>query len=427
MFEGLVSTDHISFLFVFFEGLISFFSPCVLPLIPIYISYLAGNAKRTDENGVITYERKRVFFHTLFFVLGISFSFFILGLSFSALGSFFNNYKTLFSRIGGILIVLLGLFQIGFLDMKMLDREHRLPFKLKLQNMNPLVAFLMGFTFSFAWTPCVGPALSSVLILASGAKSALIGNLLVLVYALGFVLPFLALGLFTTQTLNFIKKRQRMLKYTIKAGGVLLILIGIMTFTGWMNGITSYLNSFSGGNYTANSSQSESISSASEDNSSSEASSQQDKKTIPAFDFTLTDQYGNTHTLSDYKGKVVFLNFWATWCPPCRQEMPHIEELYNEYGKNSEDVIFIGVTNPKTDDYPNNTDVSIDEIKTFLTENGYTFPSVFDETGSVLTDYYVNAFPTTYMIDRDGNIFGYVSSALTKDMMKNIIEQTLEG
>lgn len=427
MFEGLVSTDHISFLFVFFEGLISFFSPCVLPLIPIYISYLAGNAKRTDENGVITYERKRVFFHTLFFVLGISFSFFILGLSFSALGSFFNNYKTLFSRIGGILIVLLGLFQIGFLDMKMLDREHRLPFKLKLQNMNPLVAFLMGFTFSFAWTPCVGPALSSVLILASGAKSALIGNLLVLVYALGFVLPFLALGLFTTQTLNFIKKRQRMLKYTIKAGGVLLILIGIMTFTGWMNGITSYLNSFSGGNYTANSSQSESISSASEDNSSSEASSQQDKKTIPAFDFTLTDQYGNTHTLSDYKGKVVFLNFWATWCPPCRQEMPHIEELYNEYGKNSEDVIFIGVTNPKTDDYPNNTDVSIDEIKTFLTENGYTFPSVFDETGSVLTDYYVNAFPTTYMIDRDGNIFGYVSSALTKDMMKNIIQQTLEG
>ncbi|RPF48152.1 cytochrome c-type biogenesis protein [Hydrogenoanaerobacterium saccharovorans] len=427
MFEGLVSTDHISFLFVFFEGLISFFSPCVLPLIPIYISYLAGNAKRTDENGVITYERKRVFFHTLFFVLGISFSFFILGLSFSALGSFFNNYKTLFSRIGGILIVLLGLFQIGFLDMKMLDREHRLPFKLKLQNMNPLVAFLMGFTFSFAWTPCVGPALSSVLILASGAKSALMGNLLVLVYALGFVLPFLALGLFTTQTLNFIKKRQRMLKYTIKAGGVLLILIGIMTFTGWMNGITSYLNSFSGGNYTANSSQSESTSSASEDNSSSEASSQQDKKTIPAFDFTLTDQYGNTHTLSDYKGKVVFLNFWATWCPPCRQEMPHIEELYNEYGKNSEDVIFIGVTNPKTDDHPNNTDVSIDEIKTFLTENGYTFPSVFDETGSVLTDYYVNAFPTTYMIDRDGNIFGYVSSALTKDMMKNIIEQTLEG
>jgi len=427
MFEGLVSTDHISFLFVFFEGLISFFSPCVLPLIPIYISYLAGNAKRTDENGVITYERKRVFFHTLFFVLGISFSFFILGLSFSALGSFFNNYKTLFSRIGGILIVLLGLFQIGFLDMKMLDREHRLPFKLKLQNMNPLVAFLMGFTFSFAWTPCVGPALSSVLILASGAKSSLIGNLLVLVYALGFVLPFLVLGLFTTQTLNFIKRRQRMLKYTIKAGGVLLILIGIMTFTGWMNGITSYLNSFSGGNYTANSSQSESISSASEDNSSSEASSQQDKKTIPAFDFTLTDQYGNTHTLSDYKGKVVFLNFWATWCPPCRQEMPHIEELYNEYGKNSEDVIFIGVTNPKTDDHPNNTDVSIDEIKTFLTENGYTFPSVFDETGSVLTDYYVNAFPTTYMIDRDGNIFGYVSSALTKDMMKNIIEQTLEG
>ncbi|WP_312640908.1 cytochrome c biogenesis protein CcdA [Hydrogenoanaerobacterium sp.] len=426
MFEGLVSTEHISFLFVFFEGLLSFFSPCVLPLIPIYISYLAGNAKRTDENGVISYERKRVFFHTLFFVLGISFAFFILGLSFSALGNFFNSNKILFSRIGGILIILLGLYQIGFLDMKVLDREHRLPFKLKLQSMNPFMAFAMGFTFSFAWTPCVGPALSSVLILASSAKNAITGNLLVLVYALGFVLPFLALGLFTTQTLNFIKTRQRLLKYTIKAGGALLILIGIMTFTGWMSGISSYLNSFTGSSTAPSSSQSESSSAASPDDSSA-ASSQGDKKIVPAFDFTLTDQYGNTHTLSDYKGKVVFLNFWATWCPPCKAEMPHIEELYNEYGKNSEDVIFIGVTNPKTEEHPQNSDVSIDEIKTFLTDHGYTFPSVFDETGAVLKDYYVSAFPTTYMIDRDGNIFGYVSGALTKDIMKNIINQTLEG
>ena len=110
--------------------------------------------------------------------------------------------------------------------------------------MNPLVAFFMGFTFSFAWTPCVGPALSSVLIMASGTGSNLMGNLLVAIYTIGFTLPFLLLGLFTTQVLNFLKSHQKLLKYAVKVGGALLILIGFMTFTGWMNSFSKYLNSF---------------------------------------------------------------------------------------------------------------------------------------------------------------------------------------
>jgi cytochrome c-type biogenesis protein len=92
-------------------------------------------------------------------------------------------------------------------------------------------------------TSCVGPALSSVLILASSARTSLIGNGLVLVYAIGFVIPFLLLGLFTTQVLNFLDKHRKLMKYTVKAGGIILILMGIMTFTGWINGISAYLNS----------------------------------------------------------------------------------------------------------------------------------------------------------------------------------------
>lgn len=424
---------QISFWVVFLEGLVSFFSPCVLPLIPIYVSYLAGNAKRTEPDGTISYERKKVFFHTVFFVLGISFAFFVLGLSFSALGSFFNQYKNVFSRVGGIIILLLGLYQVGFLKLKSLDQEHRLPFRLKLQNMNPLVAFVMGFTFSFAWTPCVGPALSSVLVLASTAKNALTGNMLVLIYTIGFVLPFLALGLFTTQVLNFIKRKQKILQYAIKVGGILLILVGIMTFTGWMNGITGYLNSFSG-EATASSSISEGDGSSSEEFSSAssqlesssqeESSSQQER--MAAFDFTLTDQNGDTHTLSDYKGKVVFLNFWATWCPPCLQEMPHIQELYEEYGENTGDVIFLGVSSPKSDKNPYVQEKTSDEVKTFLAEHEYTFPVVFDIDGAVFEDYLIRSLPTTFMIDTDGNIYGYVPGGLTKEMMVNIINQTQE-
>lgn len=460
MVNNLTATDNISFLLVFLEGLLSFLSPCVIPLIPIYMGYLSGNARQTGEDGRIYYKQKKVFFHTLFFVLGISFAFFLLGISFTALGSFFKEKQMLFTRIGGILILLLGLHQIGLLDFKFLARERKLRFRFGQGTMNPLLALLMGFTFSFAWTPCVGPALASVLLMASGAKSQLLGIFLVFVYTAGFIIPFLLLGLFTAQVLNFLKGHQGILKYTVKVGGALLILIGIMTFTGWMNGISKYLNTFVPPakskelNYE-NQEESKSASSKEEAVTDQGASTSEDKladndtekknediagsssgqdseneartdKTL-AFDFTLTDQYGKEHTLSDYKGKVVFLNFWATWCPPCRKEMPDIEELYKEYGENKEDVIFLGVVNPTSDEYPNNSDVKQEEIVSFLEENGYSFPTVFDVSGDLLSTYYISAFPTTFLIDKEGYIYGYAAGMMTKDVMKSAITQTMES
>ena len=229
MFDNIVSAENINYFLVFLEGLLSFFSPCILPLLPVYLGYLAGNTKEKLEDGTYRYKQSTVFLHTLCFVLGISFAFFILGMAFSALGSFFQEYKLWFSRVGGVLIIFLALIQLGFLRFSFLSREKKLPFRWNLERMNPFVALIMGFTFSFAWTPCVGPALSSVLILASSAENALIGNLLVLVYTAGFIIPFLLLGLFTSKALNFVKKNQKIMKYTIKAGGILLLFIGIMT------------------------------------------------------------------------------------------------------------------------------------------------------------------------------------------------------
>lgn len=425
MFDNLVSTDSISYMLVFIEGLISFLSPCVIPLIPIYMSYLAGNAKQLDEDGLISYKQSRVFLHTVFFVLGISFAFFLLGMAFSTLGSFFQTNQLLFTRIGGILIIIFGLFQLGIFDFNFLQKERKIRLNLGKRNMNPLAAFIMGFTFSFAWTPCVGPALSSVLILASGAKSAWIGNLLVLLYAAGFIIPFLLLGLFTTQVLNFLKKRQKLLKYTVKIGGLILIIIGIMTFTGWMNGISKYLNKVS--KPIGESNNSSTSSNTEKDKTVDSKPKTEEKEVFPSIDFTLTDQYGVDHTLSDYRGKVVFLNFWATWCPPCIKEMPDIEKLYAEYGYNKEDVIILGVANPSSKEYPNNADESKDDIIAFLNENEYTFPVVFDETGELLSAYYINAFPTTFLIDKDGNIFGYAAAMLSKDMMDSVIQQTLDS
>ena len=412
MFDGLSSIENISFLLVFLEGGLSFLSPCVLPLIPIYISYLAGNAKKENEDGSITYVRKKVLFHTIFFILGISTAFFVLGISFTSLGKFFNTNKALFSKISGIIIIVLGLYQIGIFDFKFLQRERKINLNLRGKKINPLMAYIMGFTFSFAWTPCVGPALSSVLILASSAKNAALGNLLVLLYTVGFTIPFLLLGIFTTQALNFIKKNKKIMKYTIKAGGVIMIIMGVMTFTGWVNNITGYLSS-TGNNQSTQQEQPK--------DEEKEGNSEVDEKEAPdAIDFELVDQYGNTHKLSDYKGKVVFLNFWATWCPPCKMEMPNIEELYKEYNYNKGDVVILGVAQP------GGQEKSISGIKEFINSNGYTFPTVFDESGDVFGKYYIRSLPTTFMIDKDGKVYGYVSGALSKDQMKSIINQTIE-
>ncbi len=455
---NLTLQTSISAITVFIQGLFSFFSPCVLPLIPIYIGYLSGGAKSVDEDGTVSYKRGRVIRNTLFFVLGISFAFFLLGLGFTAAGRFFRDHQTLFTRIGGIAVILFGLYQLGLFGSTLFQKERRISFHPDTLVMNPLTALVLGFTFSFAWTPCVGPALASVLLLAASASSALTGFALIGVYTLGFVLPFMGVGIFTGSLLEFFKKHRSVVNYTVKIGGVLMLLIGIMMFTGWMNGISAYLS----GNTDILRNDADAVSDTNRENAVSDAEEQtgspvsdthdaaestdtvnhapsdsgqtdtagapasepddSERPDIPAPDFTLQDQYGNTHTLSDYKGKTVFLNFWATWCPPCRAEMPEIQEIYEEYGENASDVIILGIAGP---DY--GQEGSAEDIADFLSENGYDYPVVMDEGGLYAYLYGISAYPTTFMIDKDGNVYGYVAGQITKAIMQDIIEQTING
>ena len=440
---GFSIESSVPALTVFIQGLLSFFSPCVLPLVPLYIGYLAGGAQSVDETGAIHYRRSKVMVNTLCFVVGVSFAFFLLGFGFTALGRFFSGNRTLFARIGGVLVILFGLFQLGVFGSAWLQRERRLPFRLGKVAMNPVVALVLGFTFSFAWTPCVGPALASVLLMASSANSAVQGFLLIGVYTLGFVLPFLAVGLFTGALLDFFKRHQRVVRVTVKVGGVLMILMGVMMLTGWMNGVTGYLSRFGGGAPTTTDSaapqesapvsapnsaapQESSPAAAAVSPSPSAAATPTPLPKVSAPDFTLVDQYGTPHTLSDYKGKTVFLNFWATWCGPCRQEMPDIQQLYEDYGGNTGELIVLGVANPSADGRPGQ-EGSAEQVAQFLSEGGYTYPTVMDTTGQVLADYGISAFPTTFMIDKDGNVFGYASGSLTRSIMEDIIRQTMTG
>ena len=401
---------------VFFQGLLSFFSPCVLPIVPLYISYFSGGAKTVDADGTIHYPRGRVLLNTLFFVLGISAAFFLLGFGFTALGQFFSDNRAWFARISGIIMILFGLYQLGVFGRSgKLEQEHRLPLRLDRLAMGPLPALLLGFTFSFAWTPCVGPVLGSVLLMAGSTGAA--GK------------AFLAVGLFTGTVLDFFKKHNSVVRYTVKIGAVLLILMGIMTLTGFMNGLTSYLSNFGaaggGAQQTVEAETGDPVSGTSESGASepdTAESESADADAIPAPDFTLIDQFGNQHTLSDYQGKTVFLNLWATWCGPCRSEMPEIQQLYEDYGSNEGDLIVLGVAAPNV-----GQEGSEEDIAAFLEENGYTFPVVMDYFGAFSNQYGIRAYPTTFMIDEDGNVFGYVESALTKEMMESIVEQTMTG
>lgn len=448
---GFTIETGISALTVFIQGLLSFFSPCVLPLVPLYLGYLAGGLNqglKTEAspnntamgNAEAKGYRTRLFFRVFCFTLGISGAFFVLGLGASAAGKFFSEQRMLFARIGGILIILFGLYQLGvFGSSKVLGSEHRIPLKMEKMTMSPVTALLMGFTFSFAWTPCVGPALTSVLLMAGSADSGAKGFLLIGVYTVGFILPFLAAGIFTASLLKWFRKHGKIVRYTVKAGGVLMILMGLLLFTGKMNDITGYLSLSSPG--TAAEADADSAEDDAADDKGSggdtvanddadgdtvddDTADGGDSEKTPAYDFELTDQFGNTHTLADYRGKVIFLNFWATWCGPCRNEMPEIQKLYEEYSSEGEDaeVVILGAAAPGM-----GQEGSREEIGAFMEENGYTYPVLMDATGDMFNWYGISAFPTTFMIDREGNVYGYVQGQLTEDIMRSIIGQTISA
>ena len=421
---GLSVAVSVSAATVFAQGLLSFFSPCVLPLLPLYLGYLSGGGPADETPGRA---RARTMVNTLFFVLGVSAAFFLLGLGMSAVGRFFGAYGQWFARIGGVVVILLGLYQLGVLRSARLESERRIPLRLEKLTMSPWTALVMGFVFSFAWTPCVGPTLSGVLILAASAASRGTGFLLIGVYTLGFVIPFLAVGLFTTSLMRLFREHAGVVRYTRIIGGALLVVMGVLMLTGAMNSLSGALSRLTSD--TAQTPSAAVVETAAVTPEPTPASTPEptpepepaDEDVFPAYAFEMTDQYGVTHTLEDYRGRVIFLNVWATWCPYCVMEMPDIQSLYEKYGDNG-DVAILGAAFPNLSGEGDEASVAA-----YLAENGFTYPTLMDTEGAFLRYYGISAFPTTFMIDADGNVYGYVAGMISLDTMEDIIRQTLEA
>ena len=364
----------------------------------------------------------------------------------------------MFARIGGIFVAGFGLYQLGiFGPSRLLSREHRLPFSVGTAAMSPVTAFLLGFTFSFAWTPCVGPALASVLLMAASAATQARGFLPIGVYTAGFVLPFLAVGMFSTTLLDVFKRHGNVVTYAARAGAVLMILMGVMMFTGKMNSITGYLSSPQTGAGTAGKEQEE-AGETTDPGAAGETAGEPESRGMdrrPERPWRAPERRWQQKARRKRPGKALepvrirfrrwilplrtsleipipfqiirerqyFLNFWATWCPPCRREMPDIQKLYERYqAEEDPEVVILGVAAPDYGD-----EGSREEIAQFLEENGYTYPVVMDEGGELFMTYGVFSYPTTFMIDRDGNVFGYAAGQLSMEMMESIIRQTVTG
>jgi cytochrome c-type biogenesis protein len=232
--------ESVSLLTAFIAGIASFISPCVLPLIPMYISFISGLSLEELQN---TNDKKRILervtLSSLLFVLGFSFIFIGLGASATVLGKYLLLKLSLLSKIAGIVIIILGLHIAGVFKIGFLNYEKRFHFGRKPAG--SLGPFLIGLAFAFGWTPCVGPVLAPILALSAQQETVKQGILLLSMYSLGLAIPFLLTGISINAFLSFTRRIQKHYKIIEIITGVCLIIMGILFVTGSFSIISSYM------------------------------------------------------------------------------------------------------------------------------------------------------------------------------------------
>ena len=378
-----------NFLGIFLEGFLSFVSPCVLPLVPLYMSYLSNGARDYDEEGNIKYKTLKIFVMTLFFVLGISVTFVILALSLKAIRPLISKYSNIISIIGGTVLIFFALHDLGIITISFVNKTKRINLDINASKMSYIKAFLLGFVFSFAWTPCIGPLLSNALMLAATEPQ---GYLYILFYALGLVVPFIVTGLFTSTILNLINKKKNILKYTTKIAGVIILCFAIYMI---YNASKEIVNTNS---------------------SASNNSSSADTNYIYVPNTIFKDQDGNDFSFEDYKGKYIFMNFSATWCTYCESEIPY----YEEFSKNS-DAICIYVMSDEVNEQAG-------LIKDYYDKHNLTNRIIVDENLELYYLCQINSFPTLFVIGPDGSLVAYAQGAQSDfEGMYNYAKEIFEG
>jgi cytochrome c-type biogenesis protein len=226
----------------FISGLLTFFAPCTLPLVPAYLAFISGIS--TKDLGNIEYTgnvKARVFLNGVFFVLGFSFVFILLGLFAGAIGSFFLLGKVWFAKIGGIAVVLLGLMMLEIVPVPSFLLNSNIKVNLDNKKRGTYgVSFLLGVVFGSGWTPCIGPVLGSILIFASKTGNLFSGAFILSVYSLGLAIPFLFIALGVERAQKLVDNYSKHLWIIQKVGGVVIVFLGILLFLDKMYFLTNF-------------------------------------------------------------------------------------------------------------------------------------------------------------------------------------------
>ncbi len=232
-------TETITFPAAFIAGLLSFFSPCVLPLLPAYFSFITGlSLDELTENK--KENRQKVIFSTLAYVCGFSFVFILLGASASFLGGLVRDWAWVVRFFGGGVIIVFGLHLLGIINITALEFEKRLHVKEKPLHL--VGTFFIGMAFAAGWTPCIGPMLTSILFLAGSQETVSQGVLLLAIFSSGMALPFLILSFFIHSILAFMKKTRNLIRILNIVSGLLLIVIGLLLIFGKFDIIAQKMN-----------------------------------------------------------------------------------------------------------------------------------------------------------------------------------------
>ena len=380
-------------------GLLSFFSPCVLPLIPVYVGMLAGDAEAAARGVSGRANRLRLLANALAFVLGISFVFVALGIGAGLLGSLLNNAYLTCAL--GLLVFVFGLQTAGLIHIPLLERQVKAEVKGPRKG-KVATSFLLGLAFSFGWTPCVGPILGTILALAADQGGVAASAGLLLVYSLGLCVPFLVIALASDLLLKRVRKLNRFLPAIQRAGGALIAVMGL-----WM--VFSQVGALVGANRPT----------VTDVNLTEVKAGDADVSGVSSAwkNVVLTDLSGEKHRLSELKGTPVYLEFWGSWCSSCVQDLDQMQEVWREH-EQAGDVLVTSVVVPGF-----YGERSVDEFLAWAEQEGVEAPVYMDTNGSLSAYLGVAAFPTSVFINSDGTIARIRVGAIGRDELERLLAE----
>src|SRR2546421_3451293 len=396
----------VNILIAFAGGLLSFLSPCVLPLVPGYISLMSGvsvDHLKSDGGGS---SRRAVIANSLAFNAGLSVIFLALGGTAGLLGAAIIN-NVWVRVVGGLVIIIFGLHLFGLLKIKYLYKDTRQFSSEKPRGI--LGSLTLGIAFAAGWTPCIGPILGGIIGLAATSGGWKGGLLLSAFYSAGLSVPFLLTGLGINQFLSFYSKFRQHLHKVEVVSGVVLILIGVLVMSnrvtllassrlaGWLPDWESRLKL-----------------KGSDIQPARTPATGQTFPTAPDVQFTKLD--GSALRLSDLHGRVVLLNFWATWCIPCRSEMPEFNQMQHDFEARGLSIVGASIS-------PLDTPDVISSFQHDVKQN-YTIVRGGEEIGNQFSN--GPGLPVTHILDREGRIRQTFFGPQSREVFETVIKPLLD-